>query len=364
MKKTLLITHEYYPYRGGIARYCYNLFEHFSSASYSVASDQKERDHRVPIIPVRFLSSFLRPRWLKGVYAVQRLVKEQQIELIMTPNILPLGQIAQQIFRLTKIPYVISLHGLDINLGLQKKRATTISILKGAKHIITNSEATRRIYAGLKLTTPTTVITPYLDAERLVVQERTLRDLKRRYGKKKIILTVGRLVKRKGQDMVIRAMPAILRRVPDAHYCIVGAGPERKYLEECIREERMQRHVDILGSVSDAELGAYYASSSIFAMPTRALGQDVEGFGIVYLEAAHFALPIVAGKTGGEPEAIGSDDSGIYVDGADPADIAEALWHLLEDSELAAFLGKNAQKHLAKIPTWRDQAQKLEQILS
>jgi phosphatidyl-myo-inositol dimannoside synthase len=364
MKKTLLLTHEYYPYNGGVAVYCYNLFEHLPSARYIVLTDQKANDRRVPVISKKILSSFMKPSWLKGISIVKKIVREQGIECIVTPNILPLGNIAQAVGKSLHIPYVISLHGLDINLGLTNKKTMTLSILKGAKHIITNSNATKKIVDTLKLTVPITVITPYMSTERLTVDAGTSASLIKRYGKKKIILTVGRLVKRKGQDMVIKAMPDILRKVPDAHYCIIGNGPDKGYFEECIAETRMERHVDIIPDVPNGKLGSYYNHASLFAMPTRTVGSDVEGFGIVFLEAAHFALPIVAGRTPGITESIGGDDCAVFTNGDNIEDITEACIHLLQDRELAKFLGNNTQQHLRTVPTWKDQARILENILS
>ncbi len=364
MKKTLLLTHEYYPYHGGVARYCYNLFEYLPSARYLVLSDQKLTDRRVPIMTQKLLSSFMRPSWLKGVSIVKKIVREQGIECIMTPNILPLGTIAQAVGKSLKIPYIVSLHGLDINLGLANKKAMTISILKGAQHVIVNSVTTKKTLDPLKLATPVTVITPYLDTEKLAVDPTVTTALVKRYGKKKIILTVGRLVKRKGQDMVIKAMPEVLRKVPDAQYCIVGNGPDKGYLEECIAEAHVERAVDIITDVPDGKLGAYYSWASLFAMPTRTIGADREGFGIVYLEAAHFSLPILAGRSAAEAEAVGGDDGGVFADGDNLEDITEALIHLLQDRELALFLGKNTHEHLKAIPTWKDQAKLLEGILS
>jgi phosphatidyl-myo-inositol dimannoside synthase len=364
MKKTLLLTHEYYPYHGGIARYCYNLFERLPSIRYVVVTDQKINDRRVPVIRKRLISTFMRPSWLKGVSVIKKIVKEQGIECILTPNILPLGNIAQSVSRQLKIPYVISLHGLDINLGLANKKAMTVSILKGAKHIIVNSKATKMTVDGLKLDTPVSVITPYLDEEKLTVDSTTAASLLRRYGKKKIILTVGRLVKRKGQDTIIKVMPDVLRKVPDAHYCVVGNGPEKAYLEQCITQHHVEKSVDIITDVPDSKLGAYYEHASLFAMPTRAIGTDTEGFGIVFLEAAHFGLPIISGRSAGETEAIGGDDCGVFVDGENLEHITEAIIHLLQDRELAQFLGRNTKQHLRTIPTWKDHAKVLESILS
>ncbi len=364
MKKTLVLTHEYYPYHGGIGRYCYDLFKHFNRQDYLVMSDQAGIDRHVNAIYKKLLTSFVRPRWLLGLFQTMYIVKKEKIEMLFTPHVLPLGIIAYWIQRLYGVPYVLSLHGLDINLALEKRNRITLMVLKGARHIVVNSNATKKILEGTVISTPVTVITPYYDAECLTVDERKKAVLEGRYHDKKIILTVGRLIKRKGQDIVIEAMPMILKRVPDVHYCIVGNGPDFKYLEDCIKEHGVQQHVTIFKDVPDQSLGSFYAVASVFAMPTRAIGPDIEGFGITYLEAAHFGLAIIAGKSGGEIEALGSEECALLVNSDNLEEIADTISEILLDDELARFLGDKAKHRLEELPDWVIQSEKLKTILS
>ncbi|OGY89878.1 MAG: hypothetical protein A2677_03500 [Candidatus Komeilibacteria bacterium RIFCSPHIGHO2_01_FULL_52_14] len=363
MKKTLLLTHEYYPYRGGIAQYCYQIFRRLPADRYVVLTDQRDVARKQPVIVKSLISSFVRPSWLKGIRVVQRIVKKEGIEVIVTPHLLPLGNIALAMRRLHKIPYIVSLHGLDVNLALEKKRHQAVGILTAAQHVIANSQATLSAVRAACGEIPATVITPSYDAEKLIVHEPSRQMLLRRYEGRPVILTVGRLVRRKGQDTVIRAMPQIVRNVPDAQYVIVGNGPDYAYFSQLITELRLRRFVDIVTDVSDTSLGAYYSIASIFAMPTRAIGPDVEGFGIVYLEAAHFKLPIVAGKGGGAEEALGGDKNGILLSGESADEVADAIVNLLHDRELSAYLGSQAQSRLASLPTWDDQAQRFSALL-
>ena len=128
-----------------------------------------------------------------------------------------------------------------------------------------------------------------------------------------VVVCVSRLVPRKGQDMLIRALPEIRRRVPDAALLIVGGGPYRATLEKLARQAGVERDVVFTGSVPSAELPAHYAAGDVYAMPcrTRNRGLDVEGLGIVYLEASATGLPVVAGDSGGAPDAVREGETGL-----------------------------------------------------
>ena len=362
MKKTLLLTHEYYPYRGGIGTYCYNLFKHYSPHDYLVATDQREIPDNNPVIRVRLVSSIMRPRWLMGCLTVARIVRKYSIEQIVTPHILPLGRIAYVLKRILGIPYIISLHGFDINLALERKEKITRKILSSAHAIIVNSHATKEIVDGLHLKHLVEVITPYYNAT--LVNKDLETKLKEQYAGKKVILTTGRLVKRKGQDMIIQALPGIVKRVPMAHYVMVGDGPDKEYLQQLAKDYGVMDRVTFVPDVADADLGAYYSVASLFAMPARRIGPDMEGFGIVYLDAASFGLPVIAGNSGGEAEAVGDGSAGLIVNVRSLEQIIESIVNILEDPELAHYLGENARERLKQLPTWDDQAQKLGRILS
>ena len=142
-----------------------------------------------------------------------------------------------------------------------------------------------------------------------------------------VVVCVSRLVPRKGQDTLIRALPAIRRRVPDAALLLVGGGPYRATLERLARQTGVERDVVFTGSVPWAELPAHYAAGDVFAMPcrTRRGGLDVEGLGIVYLEASATGLPVVAGDSGGAPDAVREGETGYVVRGRDVAAVADRV---------------------------------------
>jgi phosphatidylinositol alpha-1,6-mannosyltransferase len=173
------------------------------------------------------------------------------------------------------------------------------------------------------------------------------------------ILSVGRLVRRKGFDRVIEALPALRRFHRDVIYEIVGDGPDRSYLVDVARRCGVADRVRFLGSVSDATLRAAYERAWCFALPVRREGYEVEGFGLVYLEAAVVGVPSIGGRGSGAEDAIAHGQTGLVVDGTSGREIRDALELLLRDRDFAFMLGDAARKRALREFTWRCVAQKV-----
>lgn len=173
------------------------------------------------------------------------------------------------------------------------------------------------------------------------------------------ILSVGRLVRRKGFDRTIEAVALLRDRFPDLRYEIAGSGPDEQYLRDRIAQLSLERNVALLGAISDDGLRDAYARAWCFCLPTRRVGGDVEGFGIVYLEAAMAGLPAVGGIHSGAQEAIEDGRSGVLVDGDDPSAIARALHGFLSDPERAAEMGYYARTRALEQFTWRAAAESI-----
>ncbi len=158
---------------------------------------------------------------------------------------------------------------------------------------------------------------------------------------KKVLLTVSRLVERKGHKQLILAMPTVLSKNPEAHCVVVGDGPEGESLKYLVTQLRLESHVTFLGSVPLDELVRVYRASDIFVLPCQTLPNgDTEGFGLVFLEANACGLPVVAGAAGGTTEAVIDQETGLIVDGTDPAQIADAIARLLDEPSLAHRLSE------------------------
>ena len=159
---------------------------------------------------------------------------------------------------------------------------------------------------------------------------------------KKVVLTVGRLVHRKGADMAVRAMAHVVRARPDVHYLIVGDGEIRAELEQIIAAEQLGAHVTVVGKVSEAELLAYLRLCDLFLMPNRTMPDgDTEGFGLVFREANACRKPVIGGRAGGVVEAVVDGETGFLVDGNKPEEIAATVIKLLSDPALAERMSAN-----------------------
>jgi phosphatidylinositol alpha-1,6-mannosyltransferase len=153
---------------------------------------------------------------------------------------------------------------------------------------------------------------------------------------------VGRLVPRKGLDMTIKAMPKILKAIPNALYLIVGNGPDLERLNQLAKEHDVADHVRIVKNCGDADLPNYYHACDVFCMPSRYIKEkgDVEGFGIVFLEANACKKAVLGGKSGGQPDAIEDGKTGLLCNPESPEDIADKLIHLLRDPDRMLAMGE------------------------
>jgi phosphatidylinositol alpha-1,6-mannosyltransferase len=187
-----------------------------------------------------------------------------------------------------------------------------------------------------------------------------------RYGlsDRRILLTVARLVSRKGIDTVIEALPAILRREPSAVYTVIGSGPDRTRLESIAMRHGVLANVHFLGAVGEPDLIDAYQNCDLFIMPARDEGPDVEGFGLVFLEAGACGKPVVGSRAGGIPDAVADEETGILVDPSSCDQVADAVVRILSDSELAARLGEAGREFATTQRSWAMAASELTRIFA
>jgi phosphatidylinositol alpha-1,6-mannosyltransferase len=185
-------------------------------------------------------------------------------------------------------------------------------------------------------------------------------------GDRPVVVCVSRLVPRKGQDVLIQALPAIRDAVPGAALLVVGGGPDMPRLRRLAAERGVADHVRFTGSVPWQALPAHYAAGDVFAMPcrTRLGGIDVEGLGIVFLEAAATGLPVVAGDSGGAPDTVKDGETGVVVDGRDTARVAREVSALLADPDRAAAMGAKGRAWVEAEWQWDVLATRLRDLLS
>lgn len=181
-----------------------------------------------------------------------------------------------------------------------------------------------------------------------------------------LVVCVSRLVRRKGQDVLIEAWPLVAAAVPGAHLLIAGTGPREAALRRRVRQLGLHRDVTLAGELAWSDLPAYYAAGDVFAMPcrTRLGGLDVEGLGMVYLEAQACGVPVVAGRSGGAPEAVIDGETGHVVDGADLAGVRRAIVSLLRDPARRAVMGTAGRAFVERRWSWSQISHRLDELLA
>ncbi len=356
--KKLLITLEYPPFKGGVATYLEALVSQWKPEDVIVLADRSKNSFmydsaQLHTIIRRKLLGGVIFKWLFAYKEARELMRASHIDHVVVSHILPMGYIAMLLGK----PYTVILHGMDILLAQKNpiKAFLTKKILDKASYVLANSQFTKQ--EVLRVDPNLRVIVAYpCPAQKIRELARTpqsrYKDLNRF-----TCLSVNRLVARKGNDTMIDAIALLKDRgVSDIRYSIVGKGPYREVLNKKITHYNLSDQVVIYTDISDEDLHAWYSSVDVLCMPARRENQyDVEGFGIVFLEAALYGLPAIAGESGGMREAVIEGVTGVIVDSSDSEDVADALYYLYTHREEVSRMGKRAQERVRTEFTWEAQ---------
>ncbi len=364
----LILANDFPPSTGGIQRYLYGLAVALHHRGEEVVVITTEQPHAaefdatspVPTLRVPAARRFQAARNLAdgAISYIHKGAHEEKVKAIIAANWWPDGYGAWLVRRRTGVPYVVIGHGREmVQTGVNLiKWLMQQLVIRGAAGGLANShysaqQLSRRglpqkriqvIYGGVD---PTQFAAPTTPDE--LVRRKLAKD------NQPILLTVSRLVRRKGHSQVMAALPQIAREIGPVKYIIVGSGPEEWRLRQLAREYSIDDCVQFLDEVDDRELSALYQTADVFVMPSRDLyGQPIEGLGLVYLEANLCGLPVVAGDTGGVSDAVVDGKTGLLVNPEDPAAIASAVVRLLSDSDLATQLGTAGRARVLAEFTW------------
>ncbi len=370
---TLLVTNDFPPRPGGIQQFVHNLAVRQPAGSVAVYAstfrDAEKFDAEQPFEVVREPTGMLLPT--PGVARrAAELARAHGCDSVWFGAAAPLGLLADGLRRRAGVERVVALtHGHEVGwAALPGARTLLRRIGRGADVVTYLGEYTRsRLARVLDGHTSLQRLAPGVDVDAYSPQvDRHLVRARHHLTDRPVIVCVSRLVPRKGQDMLIRALPLIRRAVPDATLLMVSGGPYRPALERLAREAGVERHVVFTGAVSWAELPAHYAAGDVFAMPcrTRRRGLDVEGLGIAYLEASATGLPVVAGDSGGAPDAVREGETGFVVPGRDVSAVADRITTLLLDRALAARMGAAGRAWVESDWRWETQADRLRALLT
>lgn len=375
-EKTLCITNDFGPRAGGIETFVIGLIERMPRNSVVVYTssqgDTSEYDRRwfedYGVEVIRDKRKILLPTPRVGK-AVTEVLNSRSATRVFFGAAAPLGLLSHRLRKAGATRIVALTHGHEVwwaklwpftwairrigngvdvltYLGSFTQQAISKSLSKSAK------SAMVRIAPGID----TSHFAPVVDSQ-LLKQELDLEG-------KRVIVSVGRLVHRKGQDTLVEALPKIVERHSNAHLLFVGVGPHLEYIHKRAIELNVLSHISFVGRVQYAELPRFICVGEIFAMPSRSrlAGLEVEGLGIVYLEASACGLPVVGGISGGAPDALLEGETGFAVDGLDPSAVAEKILYLLDNPDIASKMGARGRQWIADEWEWKHWSNRFNQL--
>jgi phosphatidylinositol alpha-1,6-mannosyltransferase len=376
--KILCITNDFGPRAGGIETFVIGLIERLPHGSVIVYTSRQEGSDSFDkkwftefgVEVIRDRSRILLPSLRVG-RTVRALVRKRGITTVFFGAAAPLALLSQGL-RKTGVRRIVALtHGHEVwwakvwpfswamrRIGNGVDNLTYLGnftrteISRALSQRAANSM--RKIAPGIN----TDHFAPRADAQSLRAELGL--------SEKKVIVSVGRLVHRKGQDTLIESMPKILMQIPDAHLLFIGEGPYKDYLVKRAAELKVSHAITFIGRIQYDELPRYICVGDIFAMPSRSrlAGLEVEGLGIVYLEASACALAVIGGKSGGAPDAVLEGETGFAVDGTSSDSVAQAAITLLDNPELARQMGVRGRQWIIDEWRWEIWAQKFAQLLT
>ncbi|MGH3166533.1 MAG: glycosyltransferase family 4 protein, partial [Trebonia sp.] len=351
MRRTLIVTNDFPPRQGGIQSFIHSLALRLPPEHLTVYAPKwdgaREFDAAQPFEVVRHPTSLMLPVPSVTNRAVA-IARRVSAEAVVFGAAAPLGLITPALRRAGVEKAVAVTHGHEAGWAALPVARSLLRRIGEETDVVTYLGEYFRIRIARALSVPAASrmvrLDPGVDAARFRSSPEAAARIRERHGltDRPVAVCVSRLVPRKGQDTLIRAWPEVIRRVPGAALLIVGKGPYLASLRQLAERSGLLPHVRFTGPVPEAELAAHYAAGDVFAMPcrTRRRGLDVEGLGIVYLEASAAGLPVIGGDSGGAPDAIAEGESGYVVPGRDVGALAARVAELLADPEKARAMGE------------------------
>jgi phosphatidylinositol alpha-1,6-mannosyltransferase len=323
--------------------------------------------HRVGLKRVWWLKPESLGMYLKMLGKSLLVAFRNKFDAVHGARALPEGLVAWIMARLLRKPLVVYCHGEELSTwGRGRKFRTMLWVYRHADANIANSEYTLEEMVKLGVRRETiTLIYPGVDTERFR-PGLPCEDLKQSIGLQAgqhLILSVGRLVRRKGFDQVIRAIPELVKQGIDAHYALIGIGEDWDYLSDLAKELGVSERLHLLGHVSPEDLPRWYNASDVFVMANREINGDTEGFGMVFLEAAACGKPAIAGDAGGTGAAVVDGETGFRVDGNCVAAVSTALLAVLNNTNLAAHMASTGLARAQTEFSWDSVAEKTHLLL-
>jgi phosphatidyl-myo-inositol dimannoside synthase len=381
MSKILLMADWYLPHAGGSRVYYHNLYsrlatdhdqvtvltkrvpggESFDSEHSNGALRIVRRSTPLPSLSAKHLWRIALPLYEAGWRSLRG-----QVDIVHAGDLCPPGAIALLMKRLGGLPYIAYCHGEDITLTEIRRfqRPLRNSIYGQADAVVAACEFARQKLLEIGIPCgKITKITPGVDAERFQPRPADI-DLMWNLGleNKRVLLTIARLVPRKGHASVLRAFAQIQGRVPNAVYVIAGTGPERAQLEQLSRDLGIAERVRFVGYVPDDRLASYYNLCDVFLMMNQETDGDIEGFGMVFLEASASGKVVLGGKSGGTADSIVDGSTGFLLNPLDTESLAAKLEWLLLNDEARRAIGEAGMLRARRDFSWNSRAETLRAL--
>jgi len=365
----VVVTNDFPPRIGGINDYVAQLFRRFPPGSVTVVASSypgaAAYDRTFPQEVVRLPTGMMLPT--PGVRrAVHDLLRSRRPEVVLFGALWPLGHMGPAVSRKLDIRYGGFSHGLELTgalvPGLLRHIGRRASLLTAVSRWARQRLEPAFGWEGRMQLLPSGIDT---EAFHPGVDDHLVRE-RHALGDAPVVCCVSRLVARKGQDLLIRALPRLRMSVPGARLLIVGSGPYDGALRRLARREGVDHAVTFTGAVPYAELPGYFRAGDVFAMPCRSRlgGLDIEALGAVFLQGAAVGRPVVAGASGGAPEAVLDGVSGLVVDPRSSTAVADAIAPLLRDPSRATAMGRAGATWVHREWSWDAMTARLREFLA
>jgi phosphatidylinositol alpha-1,6-mannosyltransferase len=342
MNKTLVLTENFPPVEGGSGRWFWELYSRLPGEQVVVATNNTTEQIEPPAngmvierLPLQSAEWGIKSVtglmfYVKSVVRIIKLIKKHNIKEIHCGRVIHEGVIAWLASKVTGVTVVCYVHGEDVEVAAVSREHSLLvkQVCKCSHTLICNSENSKALVQKLNFAEPDkcVVLHPGFDAEHF---QPVLRDEQTRkafgWDGKFSVITVGRLQRRKGQDYFIQAMPELLKRFPTLHYTVIGRGELEQELREKISALGLSDNVQVVTDADDDKMAAMYQQCDLFILPNRTIGGDIEGFGMVLLEAQACGKYVVAGNSGGTKETMRVGETGFVIDCNSPSDIVEGF---------------------------------------
>ncbi len=374
MARTLLITNDFPPRPGGIQSYLHSLALRIPPEDLVVYAPRWRGDSHLrfdaqqPFQVVRHPTTLMLPTPLV-LRRAAKLLRDERCDTVWFGAAAPLALMSPALRRLGAHRIVASTHGHEVGWSMLPGARQVLRVIGDHTDVVTYvSKYTRRRFASaFGAQAALEYLTPGVDSTVFRPDPAARAELRARYGlgDRPTVLCLSRLVPRKGQDVLIAAMREIRRRIDGAVLVIAGGGPYEERLRGLASALDLDEDVVFTGRVPAAELAAHHTIGDVFAMPsrTRGAGLDVEGLGIVYLEASATGVPVVAGNSGGAPETVLEGRTGTVVDGRLDTAVAAAVVDILSDRDAAARMGAAGREWVAEQWAWDARGARLRTLL-